>query len=69
MKPVHTGSRPVAKNGNGGITGPGENSIQQPVFVGAEGSQNVIDNITPASRTPDADAQAGKRSAAQGIHD
>ncbi len=69
MKPVHTGFRPVAKDGNGGITGPGENRVQHPVFLDAEGSQHVLDNIAPASRTPDADAQTGEFPAAQGIHD
>ena len=69
MKPVHTGSRPVAKNGDGGITGPVENSVEHRYFGGVEGSQYVTDHITSASRTPDADAQAGKRSAAHGIHD
>ena len=68
MKPVHTGSRPVAKNGNDGITGPVENPVQPPCFFGAEGPQYVIDNITPAGRTPDADAQPRECTTAQGIH-
>gem|GEM_PF-5373482 len=69
MKPVHTDFRPVAKDGYCGITGPGENRFQHLIFRCLERPQYVIDNVTPASRTPDADTQTGKFPAAQGIHD
>ena len=55
MKPVHTGFCPVAKDGHCGITGSGEHRIQHLFLLRAERSQYVIDDITPASRTPDAD--------------
>jgi len=58
----------MAKDGHCGITGSGENCIQHVNFLAAERSQYVIDDITPASRTPDTDAQTGKLTAAQGIH-
>jgi len=68
MKPVHTDFCPVAKDGHCSITGSGENRFQHRVFRNTERSQYVIDDITPASRTPDTNAQTGKFPVAQGIH-